>query len=226
MLDAQQQDQWLRVARKYARPGIDAADVLQEACVAAMKANRTDLSTPQNQRYFRGILRKTAWAMMRADTRRKRHEQLLPPAESAPRAEGPRRDEQTAPDLSNLPTSLQAVANLILVNLDRDEIRAALAISDDALRRRLADLRRHIEKHSFEAEAFISAARANAEREPSDIGLVRQALKNWLAFSQNRENAVGTIDPDGHLLAISGKSENPLTNPSRPATDPVKGQNT
>lgn len=212
MLSPADHDHWLRIARKYTRAGIDAADVLQEACLAAMKAGRTDLSTPQNQRYFRGILRKTAWSMMRADTRRKRHEQAQPlEKEAAPAPEaGP-------PDLSVLLPSLQGVANLVLANLDRDEIRSALGITDDALRRRLADLRRYIEKHSLTYETFEAAAHANAQLAPEDVGLIRRALLQWVG--RTGQGAIGTVDPDGHLIAISQKLKSNLTNPPRPATE-------
>lgn len=213
MLNAAEQDHWLRVARRYASPGIDAADVLQEACIAAMKARRTDLSTPQNQRYFRGIIRKTAWAMRRAEVRRQRHERSQPD----PTVTSAEVESTAAPDLSSLPTSLQAVANLVMANLDRDELRAALSISDDALRRRLSDLRRHLEADPFARERLLATTASRAQLAPEDVGLVRQALLIWL--KTRASEAVGTTDPDGHLIAVARKSANPLTNPHPPATE-------
>jgi DNA-directed RNA polymerase specialized sigma24 family protein len=215
MLSAAEHDRWLRIARKYTRAGIEASDVLQEACLAAMRSGRADLSTPPNQRYFRGIIRKTAWAMMRADTRRKRHEQSQPFTDKTEVGV----DSNGAPDLSQLPISLQAVGNLVMANLDRNEIRAALGISDDALRRRLADLRRHIEKHSLSFEAFESTIRAHQQLAPEDVGLIRQALLQWLKHGSGTQNAVATVDPDGHLIAIKEKSPDPLTNLPPPATE-------
>lgn len=213
MLNAAEQDHWLGIARRYTRPGIEPADVLQEACLAAMKARRTDLSTPQNQRYFRGIIRKTAWAMRRAEVRRQRHER----SQSDPVSVTSGIESAPAPDLSSLPTSLQAVANLVMANLDRDELRSALSISDDALRRRLADLRRHLEADPFAREQIRAAVESRAQLAPEEVGLIRQALVIWLKTRSG--SALGTVDPDGHLIAVAGKSATPLTNPHPPATD-------
>ncbi len=216
--DENDHQKWLGVARRYVRPGIEPADVLQEASIAAMRDDRADLSLPANQRYFRGILRKTAWAMRRADARRARHERLR-------QVGGPPRDRDDAhpaPDLSGLPTSLQAVANLVMANLDRNEIRSALGISDEALRRRLSDLRRHLQKLSMSREQFEASVRGRQEVTAEDIGLVRQALLAWLQHTPSGGGAVGTVDPDGHLIAVAEKSAWPLTESRSPATESRK----
>lgn len=227
MMTSAEHDQWIRIARRYTRPGIDAEDVLQEALIAATRQGRADLSIPSAQRYFRGIIRKTAWAMRRADARRHRNELAKPltndvqthasSAASLPTADSISKS-LPAPDLSSLPTSLQAVANLVMAQFDRDEIRSTLGISDDALRRRLSDLRRHLESDPFAREQILESIRQRAAASSDSIGLIRQALVLWLRTRSPGGGAVGTIDPDGHLIAATRKSKILLTNPDRPAT--------
>lgn len=213
--DADQHQHWLAIARRYTPAGIDAADVLQQASLAAIKARRFDLSSSADQRYFRGILRKTAWAMRRAEVRRRRREQSQP----SPGIRSARVERESAPDLSQLPQSLQAVANLVMANLDQNEIHSALGIGNEALRRRLSDLRRYIERHSMTLDAFESARKARHEADPSDIGLMRQALIHWLSGWPESRSAIGTVDPDGHLIDFTGTSTPDPTNPDQPTTE-------
>ncbi|NMG40607.1 RNA polymerase sigma factor [Chelativorans sp. ZYF759] len=127
----------LAIARVHARNAVEAEDLLHEAIVAALRAGRE--VSAQERGWFFGTMRNlSAMANRSAARRRSREERAALPSghltdtgDLAPLARA-----------AELPPSLRIVALLALAGHNRAEIRHLLRISDDALRQRIAAIRR------------------------------------------------------------------------------------
>jgi len=179
----------LAIARVHARGAIEAEDLLQEAIVAALQAGR-EVST-QERGWFFGTMRNLSAMANRSAARRRRRETEV---------EGPSDSRVEAGDLAplarvaGLPLSLRIVALLALTGHNRAEIRQLLRISDEALRQRIAGIRR--------------VWSANGERSPAAF----PALGGSLAFGAIRRSLLPLMrkgaadfashDPDAHPIAF------------------------
>lgn len=196
----------LGAARRHSRLAHEAEDIVQEALLAAIEAGRSDFTDPQNRRWTHGVIRNQARLQARSAVRRKTRDA----AYAAPAADdGPAPSERAALFVwvRSLPASLRGVAAIALTGHTRAEIRAALAISDTALRQRLSALRRVAREARLDTPGFAGLAPGLAH------GVLRRRLPGTLAA---RKAAFGTYDPDGNLLIFRTPV---LTKPDGAATD-------
>lgn len=192
----------LAIARRHARNGSEATDLLHEALLAAIQADRLEFSTATDRAWLAGTIRNIAAETTRGESRRRAREtrwSAEQPAEAAAIApSGDARDEI----LSRLSEGTRRVAVLALYGLNADEIQYVLELKPPAFRQRLSALRRALgglpEPLRREALALAYSQPRRAGEARLDFGLIRRALLHHLRGGAG----VGTHDPDGHLLAI------------------------
>ncbi|MBC8109393.1 MAG: sigma-70 family RNA polymerase sigma factor [Anaerolineae bacterium] len=188
---------WLTVACRHSRRASEAADLLQDSLLEALRAGKIDFSQDFTKRWFAGVIRNRAAMLARGGGRRKRRETAV--------AERDRPTTTTTTQLSpsesfveTLPPSARRVAVLVIAGLNRDEIIAALKIAPTAFRQRLTTIRRAwFELPPSEREQFSIDAPNHVNG--IDLGLLRRALLE----NVRRLGGVGTHDPDGHLIVLS-----------------------
>ncbi len=177
----------LALARRHAGAGIEAGDLVSEACLAAMKAGLDPADA--SSAWMSGAMRNIARMAARSGSRRRRREAF------AFTVDEDRATSRPQPvDFAYLPPSLRIVAMLATSGHHRDDIRHLLRLSDAALRQRIAGLR-----------AQLAGAGTGAPAEPVlashlDLGLLRQAL---LPLVRRTGLHMASHDPDGHLVAFS-----------------------
>ncbi len=179
----------LRLARRHARGASEAEDLLHDALAAALVGRREIGS--DSRAWLAGTMRNMAAMAARTASRRRRREQAAGELAPASVSEGATCSLQ----VDHLPPALRIVALLVLSGHNRAEIRHLLRISDDALRQRIAGVRR----------AFAGLRDAAPEELP--------ALRGGLAFGSIRRSLLPLMrsgradfashDPDGHPLAFS-----------------------
>src|SRR5690554_2989683 len=125
----------LAIARRHARGRMEAEDLLQQAILAALAAGRG--RGWDDRVWLGGVMRNIALMNARGTIRRRRREERF--AEIL----APSPEDDAMPDLGGLAPSFRIVALLALTGHGRAEIRHLLRISDEALRQRIAGLRRH-----------------------------------------------------------------------------------
>lgn len=196
----------LTIARRASRVAHEAEDIVQDALLAAVQAGRADLGDPANRFWLHGVIRNMARMQARSAVRRKTRDAhyAAPAADNAPAPSG---RAALFVWVRSLPASLRGVAAMALTGHTRAEIRAALAISDTALRQRLSALRRLAREADMDAPDFAGLAPGLAH------GVLRRSLPGTLAA---RKAAFGTYDPDGNLLIFRTRV---LTKPDGAATD-------
>ena len=192
----------LAIARRHARNGAEAADLLHEALLAGVQAGRLEFTSAADRAWLAGTIRNIAAETARGESRRRTRdtrwarEQPLETSDAV--ASGDRRHEI----LARLSEGSRRVAVLALHGMNADEIRYVLQLKPPAFRQRLATLRRSLGclpgplREEALALAYSQPRRAGGAR--LDFGLIRRALLHHLRGSAG----VGTHDPDGHLLAI------------------------
>jgi RNA polymerase sigma-70 factor (ECF subfamily) len=192
----------LAIARRHARSGGEAADLLHEALLAAIQAGRFGFATAMDRAWLAGTIRNIAAETARGESRRRARdarwagEQAVEINDAPPPGDG--RDEI----LARLSAGTRRVAVLALYGLNVDEIQYVLDLKPPAFRQRLSALRRALGglpeplRREALALAYSQPRRAGATR--LDFGLIRRALLHHLRSG----DGVGTHDPDGHLLAI------------------------
>lgn len=183
-------ESWVRqlraTARRYAGRSDEADDLVQAACLAAIEAGRTDFSSAETQAWLRGVVRNTARMAARGAVRqRARETRWLIEADTAGRG------DEAGPDLSGLPTSLRVTALLSLNGATRAEIGWLLGLSDAALRQRISQLRRAIER-APEADLTLEGA--------LPFGLMRRTMLERL---RKRDGYLASHDPDGHFFVLA-----------------------
>jgi DNA-directed RNA polymerase specialized sigma24 family protein len=195
----------LAFARQRTRLVHEAEDLVQTALLAALEAGRSDLEDTQNRRWLRGVIRNQARMEARSAMRRKAREATQLAADGdAP--SGPGGDGDMFTWVRSLAPSLRPVAALALTGHTRSEIRAALGLSDTAMRQRLRALKRAAAASGLGTPAF-AGLRADLAH-----GLLRRGMPAMLA---RRGAAFGTYDPDGNLLIFRTPA---LTNGAAAAT--------
>lgn len=190
---------WLATAAGRSRRRAEAADLLHDAVLDAIRAGRTDFSQDVTRRWFAGVLRNRAAMDARSSVRRRQRET----SRVAPRNGddgGP-----LAPSIEfirRLPAAARRVATLVVAGMNKDEIMSTLRLTNTAFRQRLTSIRRAWEEETDDESIrnrFPSQARGHVDL---DLGLIRRALL------QNVRNVggIGTHDPDGHLIIIDSAS--------------------
>jgi len=206
LLNKEDYNHWLAVAARLARKRDEAEDLLHESLLAAVQARRTDLTDPQTRAWFAGMIRNKALMAARTAGRRKRRETAaVSPAEAPPQPALAAADDGTFHAIRALPAGARIVAILALHGLRREEIAYVLDLSPEALRQRLATLRkRWADLSESDREHAIDQARQRRRTLGQELesGLIRQAL---LAFLRDQPG-VGTHDPDGHLIILDSRS--------------------
>ena len=209
----------LEIAKRYTRKSHEAEDLLQDALLAAVNADRFDFSQEDNQKWMHGVLRNLAKQHARSAQRRKSRDSSF----------GEKKDKDI--DLTSEEVSvsgdadaLQSVLGLLgpaskkvavlsMQGLNRKEICDLLDISDATLRQRLASIRRALGlvpdalKHEAVAMAYVSRQKEGELSSDLPLGLIRKALIRRLKDEKSKgHHALGTHDPSGHLIIIR-KSE-------------------
>src|SRR4029079_7530785 len=135
---------WLRAAGHATCRRQEAADLLHDSLMDAMRARRTDFTSLDTRRWFTGVLKNRARMDARSAVRRVTRQKLC-------RGRGLEPATTTSPDvpqafIASLPRSARAVAVLALSGMNRQEIAAALNIAPTAFRQRLTCIRRAWQK--------------------------------------------------------------------------------
>lgn len=202
-MDRQVYRQLLAQARRLTRDAEEARDAVQETLLAALQAGRGEPA------WLAGVLRNQAAMLARGSGRRRLREAMaavhedLQPLEPEP--------DPTAP-LRALPPAARRVAVLALHGLGAEEIRWILGLTPTAFRQRLTSIRKSLAALPREQRAesmALAYLRDPARSVPLQFGLVRRALKAAL-----RGEALGTHDPDGHLLVVR-RAHNPALRGNR-----------
>ena len=187
-------------ARRLSRSAEEAEDLVQDTLLAAVEQGR--LSAQGDGAWLAGVMRRQAALRIRSETRRRRREREadLQPVACAGVAIADGRPPSRA-FLRGLPPASRQVAVLALHGLDAAEIRWILGLDAAAFRQRLARLRRALATlGSGDSADAREAARAGPPRHGDlAFGRIRRALMAAL-----RGPALGTHDPDGHLLVVRG----------------------
>ena len=104
--------------------------------------------------------------------------------------------------IAGLSPSLRVISRLINCALNKQEIAYLLNITDTALRQRFTALRREWKHHidsGGEGPEYIRETNT-----PFQKGLLRRSLVHSFVVPEGR--AIGTHDPDGHLLIVRTSS--------------------
>ncbi len=181
----------LRAARRHARRADEAEDLLHDALLAMLGSGEP----PGDERaWLHGVMRNRALMQARAAVRRRRREAQWQAqagdGEPAP-DHGPNHGARLPADL---PPSLRAVLLLALTGHSRAEIRHLLRLSDEALRQRIAMLRRRIDGSGMPAEPLLAG--------PLAFGSLRRGLLPVV----RRFGHLATHDPDGHGIVVGFSS--------------------
>jgi DNA-directed RNA polymerase specialized sigma24 family protein len=178
------------LARRASRRAEEADDLLQSALLAAIEAGRTDFASPKTRRWLAGVIRNRGAFEARTAARRRQRESAF----AAPDTTEDRQPTTQVKQLDALPPALRVTALLALNGCTRTEIGWLLGLSDVALRQRISQLRRALDRAGLSApgEPQLSGS--------LDFGRIRAAL---LAAARRGDAFVASHDPDGHLFVVS-----------------------
>jgi RNA polymerase sigma-70 factor (ECF subfamily) len=189
----------VRVAAAVARTRHEAGDLVQSILLDAIERGISDFSAPERSAWLHGALRRHAAFTARTAGRARRREARWLHATTA---QGEPSESSLAPWrfaqelLERLPESLRTVAVLASADLQPQEIRSVLRLTDAAFRKRLSMLRRAVREASLAGVAVVTAASeafALGDRRAALIAVLRRH-SGW---------AMATHDPDGHALIFS-----------------------
>lgn len=176
----------LGTARRHCRRADEAEDLLHDALLAAIASGRG--TSADSRRWLSGVIRNLARMQARSAARRRRREAAAGPLGDSAAPAQPA-DAPVIP--ADLPRALRAVLALSLAGHSRAEIRYLLRISDEALRQRIAGLRRR------------AASFGSAPAEPLLAGLLAHGrLRRSLLPAARLLDLPVTHDPDGHPIAL------------------------
>lgn len=189
------------MARRHARNAADAADLLHEALIAGLQVGRREFATLADRAWLAGTLRNIAKESARGASRRRLRETRWAEGQATTVAE--HASGTNANDiLARLSEGTLRVAVLAVYGMNADEIQYVLGLKPPAFRQRLTALRRALgalpEPLRSEALALAYTKPRRVGESRLDFGLIRRALLHRVRGSR----ALGTHDPDGHLLAI------------------------
>jgi DNA-directed RNA polymerase specialized sigma24 family protein len=190
-------------SRRAIRNPEDAADLLQDALVAALAAQREPLRRAEDERWLCGVIRNLAAKRARGEVRRRRREadsavsEPVSPAGSSPQPV--KLDSMLVP----MPPAARAVAILVLHGLNVDEIRWIYGLSEAAFRQRLTSIRKALKALPAELSGEALATALHRRGLPGlELGLIRRALRTTLV----QLPGIGTHDPDGHLMVVTSSA--------------------
>ncbi len=178
----------LEIAKRYTRKSHEAEDLLQDALLVAVNADRFDFSQDNNQKWMHGVLRNLAKQHARSAQRRKDRDFSFGEAKET---EVESNSEEVnliggadalQSVLGLLGPAAKKVAVLSMQGLNRKEICDLLDISDATLRQRLASIRKALGpvsealKHEAVAMAYISRQKKGQLSSDLPLGLIRKAL--------------------------------------------------
>ena len=183
-------ESWVRqlgaAARRYAGRADEADDLVQAACLAAVEAGWTDFASAETQAWLHGVMRNKARMAARGAVRRRAREaRWLADGDDGVGEEG------AGPDLSGLPNGLRVTALLSLNGATRSEIGWLLGLSDAALRQRISQLKRAIER-APETDLTLQGA--------LPFGVMRRTMVERL---RKRGGFLASHDPDGHFFVLA-----------------------
>lgn len=186
--------EFLRHAMRASKRVDEAEDLLQTVLVAAIEADRADLSVTDNRKWVVGALRKRALFDARSATRRRQRETLSVQSES------PSTDKDTLPSsfIATLPPQLRTTALLALTGHTKPEIMWLLRISDPTLRQRITQIRRRWRAIGGQEFGEIPGLGGKL-----DFGRIRQDL---MKSAKNDQVILATHDPDGHLFILGSQN--------------------
>ncbi|MAN75442.1 MAG: transcriptional regulator [Henriciella sp.] len=183
-------ESWVRelrvAARRHAGRRDEADDLVQAACLAAVEAGRTDFTSPETQAWLRGVLRNKARMTSRGALRQRARETRW----ANERGDGAG-SEGAGPDLTALPRSLRVTALLSLNGATRAEIGWLLGLSDAALRQRISQLKRAIDR-APDVDLTLQGA--------LPFGVMRRTM---LERFGKRDGFLASHDPDGHFFVLA-----------------------
>lgn len=182
----------LRIAQRHSRRADEAADLLQEALLEAVKAGRTDLSDRATQRWLSGVIGNKAKLLARGAVRRTRRETEWLHERAPQEQAGDPAD--FAAVVADLPPALKAVAVLALSGHNRREIACLLGLPDTAMRQRVRALKRLLQARGVDMPAGLPGLNLDLS-----YGRIRDAL---LPLLLRQGGAFASHDPDGHAFVV------------------------
>ena len=189
--------------------------------MVAIKNNRLNFSSSDDQKWLVGVMRKKALQESRTVSRRKKRDMSFStaqPQETESASTEPVADAQHTLNnvLSALTPAARKVAVLVIHGLTRQEICTLLGLSSTAFRQRLTTIRKALGPLPSDLQQEVIAL-AYASRQqrgtqaPLPVGLIRRALLKSLPFDTNAQgSAVGTHDPSGHLIVLAPSTQKKL----------------
>ncbi|WP_421926193.1 RNA polymerase sigma factor [Neoaquamicrobium sediminum] len=179
----------LALARRHACRGVEADDLLQDTLAVALSSGRAP--SIENRAWLGGVMRNLARMSARSAVRRSNRESQAVLA--APVADEPP-PCAALPQLDGLAPSLRIVAVLALSGHNKAEIRSLLRISDEALRQRIAALRRALARFGREVPPGLPALHGALAFGSIRRGVLPVVRAGYVDFASH--------DPDGHPIAF------------------------
>ncbi|EHK52270.1 transcriptional regulator [Mesorhizobium alhagi CCNWXJ12-2] len=167
---------------------------MQSALLAAIEAQRGDMTRSENRRWLVGVLRNRALHEARSAARRRQRESaymLRNTGEAAVIA------EELEPFVATLPPALRTTALLAITGHTKAEIAWLLRLSDAALRKRLSEIRQRWRRSELRILPGNGDPWGNLP-----FGLVRRAL---IKRVRDANVVLATHDPDGHLFVVTSQ---------------------
>jgi DNA-directed RNA polymerase specialized sigma24 family protein len=177
----------LATARRYRLGAGEAEDILQDALIEAVRAERHDVGRLDNRRWLVGVIRNKARMAARGSQRRILRETDWSTAPVEPAGEPPE-------GLPALPPTLRVVAVLALSGHSRREIAYLLNLEDAALRQRITQLKARLRHAGVRMPANLPGLNLDLA-----YGRIRDAL---LPLLLRQAGAIASHDPDGHLFVL------------------------
>lgn len=190
-MDRQTYLRLLRAARRRTRRAGEEDDLLQTALLAAVEAQRVDMTLGENGRWLSGVLRNHALREARSAIRRRQRDTGYAAAAV--------QDTETPAEwrgfVATLPPALRTTALLVVSGHTKAEIAWLLDLSETAFRKRISEIRQRWRRSGLGALPDDGALQGELA-----FGLLRQAL---IRRVRSDGAALGTHDPDGHLIVVS-----------------------
>jgi DNA-directed RNA polymerase specialized sigma24 family protein len=189
----------VRVAAAVSHRGGEAGDLLQSVLLEAIERGVADLGAAERRAWLRGAIRRRASFEARTAVRARRRETSWAHLVAAT----PDGDEPVTQPwrfssemLDTLAPSLRTLAALASAELEGEEIRSVLRLTDTAFRKRLSMLRRALHQAPIPAERVVARP-----RQAFALGTRRAELISSLR--RQPAWAIASHDPDGHALIFS-----------------------
>lgn len=188
--------EFLQYANKIAVHTDEAEDLLQTALLAAIEADRSDMSNIANRKWLVGVIRNQSAFYARSAVRRKKREastsylnnSLVESTSTVP----------TRNFVNTLPSRLKITALLALTGHTKTEISWLLKVSDSALRQRIVQIKRRWGEFDGDHVSELNSLKGEL-----DFGRIRQSL---LKMPFRSSETLASHDPDGHLFMATSQN--------------------